>query len=480
MAPQRNSVKSIRVGTCNRNSIPRVGLSVSTVNSHEQSYYRNERAKALGGCQIHNAMVYVRGGKQGYDEWAEHGCKGWEYDSLIPYFEKVEQQVHILHGKQNQFSQALIKSCEEFGIPYNEDYNKAGSEFGISPFQFLIDDQMKRETAFHAYYNQVANLSNISIRTNVQVNRVLLDEDKRCVGVEFFDTEAENQTTKVQVKTNKEVILSAGAIGTPQILMLSGIGPKSQLEKFKIPIISDLPGVGENFQDDLFVTAAFLSKKRVYPQPYGLLGTVIFWPSNMSRNTDENDIDDDTQIPTNIEASLASGEMIGLQLPKNLQQSYWIYPNIQRLNSRGTVKLQSKNIFDHPLIDPNYLDDPRDVARCVKALKLAIKIGSSDAMVDWFDSQLYPPAALSDQQLKQYVLSFADTTYHYAGTAKMGPKSDEMAVAAPETLEVYGVEGLRVVDASIIPTTVSGNTQGAAMMIAEKASAMILNQDYPC
>ena len=411
-------------------------------------------------------MVYVRGGKEGFDEWAAEGCTGWDYDSVVPYFEKVEDQINILHAEKNDFITALIAACEENGIPYNEDYNLSEDQFGISSFQFLIDSNMQRETSFRSYI-QLANPTNLTIRTDVLVNRVLFDSSKKCIGVEFYDMAIKTNVT-YQVKVNNDVILSAGSISTPQILMLSGVGPSDELGALGITVISDLSGVGSNLQDDLFVTAAFMSKQYVDPQPYGLLGAVIFWPSSLSNKSYGDD------VPTDVESSMASGEMIGMDLPSEQKQSYWLYPNIQKLKSRGTVKLQSNSIFDSPLIDPNYLANSDDLYRCIKALQEAIKIGTANAMADWYDSQLYPPPDSTYEQLQEYVLETADTCYHYAGTAKMGPETDTMAVVSPETLEVYGVTGLRVVDASIIPTTVSGNTQGATMMIGEKASDIIL------
>ena len=156
------------------------------------------------------------------------------------------------------------------------------------------------------------------------VNRVLFDSNKKCIGVEFYDMAITTNVT-YQVNVNKDVILSAGSIGTPQILMLSGVGPSAELSALGITVISDLPGVGSNLQDDLYVTAAFMSKQYVDPQPYGLLGAVIFWPSSLSHKKYDED------VPTDVEASMASGQMIGMDLPDEQKQSYWLYPNIQKL-----------------------------------------------------------------------------------------------------------------------------------------------------
>ena len=412
-------------------------------------------------------MVYVRGGKEGFDEWAAEGCIGWDYNSILPYFEKVESEMNVMMAEKNTFIDAMIEACNECCIPYNPNYNTSSDgEFGISSFQFLINNNMQRETSFRSYIQQ-AHVANLTVRTDVLVSQLLFDQNKKCIGVQFYDMTF-GPGVIFEVPVNRDVILSAGSIGTPQILMLSGIGPRTHLESFGIEVVSDLPGVGENLQDDLFVTAAFMSKQPVDPQPYGLLGAVIFWPSSLSCNSKD-------YIDTDIEASMGSGAMIGMNLPPEQQQSYWLWPNIQKLKSRGTVQLQSGSIFDHPLINPNYLANSDDLDRCIRALKLAIKIGSASAMADWYESQLQPPPGSSYEDLVKYVKETASTCDHFAGTAKMGPTYDSMAVVSPETLEVYGVTGLRVVDASIIPTTVSGNTQGATMMIAEKASEIILS-----
>lgn len=424
-------------------------------------------------------MVYVRGGKDGFDKWkTQYGCIGWDYTSILPYFNKVEKTVPILRASEdNSFFKAMVRACKENNIPYNPNYNDPkNGEFGISPFQFLIDSSepssLKRETAYSSYVHLVGIRGNLTIRTDVLVSHLVFNESKKCTGVQFYDMSLGdcNDDVIYEVSIKNDVIISAGSIGTPQILMLSGIGCCDHLSKFGIGVISHLPGVGQNLQDDLFVTAGFLSKQPVNPDPYGLLGMVIFWPSKLSSDTKCH------QPPaTDIEASLGSGAMVGMGLPQNIQQSYWIWPNIQKLKSRGTVKLQSNSIFDHPLVDPNYLAEPSDLRRCVDALKLAIKIGSSGGMKDWYKSQISPPStSTSNEDLVKYIRENAGTCHHFAGTARMGRKTDPMAVVSPETLMVHGVTGLRVIDASIIPETVSGNTQGATMMIGEKGSDIIL------
>ena len=278
-------------------------------------------------------MVYVRGGKEGFDEWAAEGCEGWDYDSIVPYFEEAENKLNILHAAKNNFFDAMVAACKENHIPYNNDYNLSGEEFGISPFQFLIDNKMQRETTYRSYI-QHADLTNLTVRSDVLVSRLLFNESKKCIGVEFYDMLLKFNVV-YRLKVNKGVILSAGVIGTPQILMLSGIGPRQHLEEHGIEVISDLQGVGQNLQDDLFVSAGFKSKKIVDPQPYGLLGAVIFWPSHLCKTLNQD-------VPTDIEASLGSGAMVGMESAPD--KSYWIWPNIQKLGSRGTLKLRSNSM----------------------------------------------------------------------------------------------------------------------------------------
>lgn len=408
------------------------------------------RAKGLGGCALHNAMVYVRGGRLGYDRWAHAlGCPGWSYAEIAPYFAAVEKRLHITTAKADPFVDALVNSAAHHGLAYNADYNARLDEACIAPFQFAIGPDGKRQTSFTAY--DVASLPNITIGSQCTVERILFSGRRAravCVG--------RVGGANLECSARREVILAAGAINTPQLLMLSGIGPTDTLHAHGIPVIQALPGVGQNLQDDLFVTAGFASKQPLPPQPYGLMGTVLFAHSPTNSRL----------LGTDIECSLATGSLAGMGVPPEWQDSYWLFPNIQLLESRGSVVLQSSDPYAAPIINPNYLQTQGDLDRCVAALKLAHALGTDAALAPWLESPLLPGA--NDTDLEAYVRATAGTCYHYAGTCKMGV--DAMAVVAPDSLRVRGTEGLRVIDASIIPQTVSGNTAAATMMIAEKAS----------
>ncbi|HTN90627.1 MAG TPA: GMC family oxidoreductase N-terminal domain-containing protein [Sorangium sp.] len=416
------------------------------------------RAKALGGCSVHNAMVYVRGGRYGFDRWAHEGCAGWDYDNLLPCFERVEGRIHVTQAEMDPFIKDLVVACNNVGIPYNPDYNTSPHQFGVSPFQFLIGRGGRRETTFGSFLGSRVH-ANLHIASGVRFDRVLFDRERRAVAVAVTDLRTERQ---VEVHAGREILASAGAIGSAQLLLLSGVGPEGQLRDLGIPVVSALPGVGENFQDDLFVKAVFLSKKPMPPQPYGLMGAVIFTST------------DPSTLPylTDVECSLASGTMAGLELPADRQQSYLIYPNLQLLRSRGTIKLASTDPAAHPLIDPRYLGASEDVERCIRCVKLARAIGHDSGLADWLAEEILPgPQVRTDAEIEGYARRTANTCHHYAGTCKMGV--DDMAVVTPD-LEVKGTHRLRVIDASVIPTTVSGNTAAATMMIAARGADLVL------
>ncbi|MDC3960009.1 GMC family oxidoreductase [Polyangium jinanense] len=416
------------------------------------------RAKALGGCSVHNAMVYVRGGAYGFDRWAQEGCVGWNYDNILPYFERVEERMHITQAAVDPFIEDLVVACNPMGIPYTPNYNTSPHAFGVSPFQFLISQGGQRETTFSNFLG-TGRHKNLHIASGVRFDRIVFDGERRAVAVAATDLRTQRQ---VEIHASREILIAAGAIGSPHLLLLSGVGPENQLRDLGIPVVSALPGVGENFQDDLFVTAMFLSRKPMPPQPYGLMGAVIFTST------------DPSTLPylTDVECSLASGTMEGLELPPDKRQSYFIYPNLQLLRSRGTIKLASTNPAEHPIIDPRYLNAPEDIQRCIFGVKLARDIGHNRGLADWFAEEILPgPRVQTDAEIEAYIRQTADTCYHYAGTCKMGV--DDMAVVTPN-LEVRGTERLRVVDASIIPTTVSGNTAAATMMIAAKGADLVL------
>lgn len=415
------------------------------------------RAKGLGGCALHNAMVYVRGGRPGFDAWErELGCAGWAYAEVVPYFEAVERRLHVTTAATDPFVQSLALSASRYGLPYRQDYNRTPGGACVAPFQFVIDAQGRRQTSYLGY--RVDACGNVAVAEGCTVERIIVAGSSGRLRARSVVLR-QRDGRQCEITVSREVILAAGAIASPQLLMLSGIGPAAELLDHGIKPLLDAPGVGQNLQDDLYVTTAFSSKRQLPVQPYGLMGVVLF------ANTPGND----PRQGTDVECSLAAGTMAGMGLAPEQQQSYWIFPNIQRLASRGSVGLRSADPFSRPRIDPNYLGCPKDIDRCVAALKLGMNIGADAALAAYRGERLLPAPEVAD--LVEYVRETAGTCYHYAGTCKMGV--DPVAVVSPTNLQVHGVDGLRVIDASVIPQTVSGNTAAAVMMIAERASAFI-------
>lgn len=410
------------------------------------------RGRGLGGCSLHNGMVYVRGGATGFDRWAEEGCTGWDYSSLLPHFQDIEATLNLTHAGSDPLMDDLITACAERNLPLVDDYNDQTNPLGISPFWFTIHKN-RRVTAYSGFVED-RHLPNLSVMTGTLVQGLEMAGPK--VTALHYST---GQGTS-SISAAREVILACGAIGSPQILMLSGIGPSAHLHETGIRAKIDLPGVGANLQDDVLLPTVFLSKRPLPPQPYGLMSHVIF-------GDPEQRPDEETRLQT----FLAPGNMIGSRLPPELQNSWSLYPCLLLPESRGTVRLQSPDPARHPLIDPAFFSAASDRQRSIAALGLMREIGGSSALDSWRLTEAAPgPDVRSDAEILEYLRGSADTCYHYAGTCKMG--IDTMAVVDPQ-LRVYGTDNLRVVDASIIPRTVSGNTAAATMMIAHRAAGMI-------
>lgn len=411
-----------------------------------------KRAKGLGGCSLHNAMVYVRGGEAGFNRWErEESCAGWNFRNLKPHFEAVEKQMGISFGSSNDFLQDLGEACKAFQIPAVQDYNAQPNPYGFAPFQFAIRNG-QRETSYTGFLEN-KDRKNLYVMTGQLASKVTF-AGRKARSVELLNL-SERSISKYNCRN--EIILSAGAIGSPQILMLSGIGPASHLKSNGINSIQHSPGVGENFQDDLYVLADFITKKAFPKHSYPLVPSVIF-----------GDGPQDPQQETLLETSMLTGNQPGLGLPPESQNIFAFYPNLLLLDSRGTVRLNTANPNDHPKIDPNYFSTQRDRQRAIEAVEFALDLGSSLKLKHWIQSPLR--SLKSAAEIWSHIQTTSDTCFHYSGTCKMG--IDDLSVVDPN-LKVYGVEGLRIVDASIIPRTVSGNTAGATMAIAHRAADLI-------
>jgi choline dehydrogenase len=447
--------------------------------------FRYTQAKVIGGGSAINAQIYTRGNAQDYDDWRQMGCTGWGYDDVLPYFRKAEDNDtydNRFHGKGGPLGvsqpiaplpvcEAYFKAAAEVGIPRNPDINGERQD-GVCYYQ-LTQRKARRSSAAMAYIAPNRGRANLTVRTGAQVRRVTIDRG-RATGVELMDG--------TRLMAASEVILSGGAIGTPRLLQLSGIGPADHLAGLGIDVVFDQPGVGANLQDhlDLYCIAELsgpFSYDR-YAKPHwaalaglqylfsrtgavasSLFETGGFWYADPSARSP--DLQFHLGLGTGIEHGVVSMPQGGITL-----NSCYLRPR-----SRGTVRLQSADPAQAPLIDPNYLADPMDREMSIRGLKLTQKILAQPALKDFILAQRLPgPEVQTDADYYDFICQHSKTSHHCAGTCRMGV--DDSAVVDPQ-LRFNGIAGLRVVDNSIMPTVISSNTNAAAIMIGEKAADMI-------
>ncbi len=446
---------------------------------------RFTQARVLGGGSTINAQIYTRGHPLDYDEWRQAGCPGWGYDDVLPYYRKAEDNDtwnNRWHGQGGPLGvsqpaaplpicEAYFAAAGQIGIPFNRDLTSETPE-GVGYYQ-LTQRNVRRASASRAYLGPAGRRPNLSVLTGAQVLRIVVERG-RAVGVELAGQGV--------IRAGREVILSAGAIGSPRLLQLSGIGPADHLRALGIPVVFDQPGVGANFHDhlDLFVIAEcsgphtydryarpmwsalaglqyLLTRKG--PVASSLFETGGFWWADPAARSP--DIQLHLGLGSGIEAGVAAMPQGGVTL-----NSAFLRPR-----SRGTVRLASADPRAAPLIDPNYWADPYDRQISIAGLKLARRIMAQDALKPYVLAERLPgPDVRTDQDYFEYACQHAKTDHHPAGTCRMG--SDPGAVVDP-CLRFNGIEGLRVVDASIMPQVVSSNTNAATIMIAEKAADMI-------
>lgn len=406
------------------------------------------QAKVIGGCALHNAMVYVRGSSSDFDRWGEVAA-GWSWNDVSPYFEKVEQTMKVSIGETDEFINSLFDAASEYGLPFNPNYNTSESQYGYARFQFTINDSPNfiRETTYSTFRPE--QYQNVTVLSQALVTRILF-EGTKAIGVEYVK-DSKQQRAYMQ----KEIILSASGITSPKILMLSGIGDEKELAKFDIPVVAKVPEVGRNLHDDLFVSAGFsIPQNQELPfYSYGLAPAVIFGSTEHSRAV------------VDIISSIGVGTLKGFPGP---ERSFWLWPNIMHLQSKGTVTLRSPNPDDTPLIDPGYLRAPGDLQKCKTALQLGMDIGNKPGLSPWREKQIAPePGA----DLESHIRATAHTTQHYCGTCRMGADKDSVV---DTELRVRGTSGLRVIDSSVFPLPITANTAAATMMIASRGADTIL------
>lgn len=446
------------------------------------------RGRVLGGSSSINGMVYCRGAAADFDDWAQRGSSGWSYADVLPYFRRSETYLPSAdswhgdsgpvqvsrHGATHPFAQAFIEAGQQAGYPYNGDTNGA-QRAGFGPVDVTVG-KGRRSSAATAYLRPARGRRNLTVLTGACVQRVLI-EGGRAVGVAL---QCGRESRRYHA--DREVILSGGAINSPQLLMLSGVGPADHLHGHGIEPVLDLAGVGQNLQDHLAITVKYTSPEPIslfkYINPlHGALALARYMASRSGPLADPG-MQAVAFLPS--EPGLAEPDikfLLLLALYRNHgrelipQHGFGVHINCAKPDSIGELKLASADPSAQPLIDQNYLAEERDLRVMRRGVQIAREVFQQSAFDRYRGVEMDPgPEVRSDAEIDNYIRTQSDADYHSCGTCKMGV--DSMAVVDPE-LRVRGLQGLRVVDASVMPRLVSGNTNMATIMIAEKAADLI-------
>lgn len=455
------------------------------------------RGKVMGGSSSINAMVYVRGNPKDFDEWSEMGNPGWSYQDVLPYFKRMESwqngadryrggkgplKVSEVTNQLHPLCKNFLSAAQEIGINLNRDMNGEKQE-GVGNYQ-ITTHRGQRMSASRAYLWPIKGRTNLTVIKNALASRVLI-KDKKAYGVEYLKS---GKTQQVFAKC--EVILSAGSINSPQLLQLSGVGPKSILEQASVPLIHESPAVGENLQDHLGVSYFYKSKvPTLNDQLRPVLGKIyqglryIFTrggPLSLSVNQSGGFIRtrNDLEKPniqlyfSPVSYSLELPDKRAMMSPDPFSAMLLGISNCSP-RSRGSVRLRSSDPLKSPIIKPNYLSHKDDVTDLLEGVKVIRRLAQTNSFSDVIGEEFRPgPDCQSDEQMIQHIKETVWTVFHPSSTCRMGPDPTKNVVDS--RLKVYGIESLRVADASIFPKLVCGNINAATIMVGEKASDLIL------
>ena len=452
------------------------------------------QGRVLGGSSSINGLVYNRGQREDYDEWSALGNRGWSYAEVLPYFKRSERRAtgdDSYRGREgllpvsdidwhHPVNEAFIAGAEELGLPRNPDYNGA-SQAGVGYFQRTIDQGWRMSTS-RTFLRPALGRPNLDIRTHAMATRIVV-EGTRAVGVDYVRGSA--LTDRRQVRARREVIVCAGALNTPRLLQLSGIGDGEFLQQTGVRVTRHLPGVGQNLSDHFSVRLVARAKNvrtmNEMARGLGLVGQVARWltgkPSILALSPSL------VHFFWQSRAGLTRPDLQGVFSPASYREGYVgmldTYPGMtcgvwqHRPDSRGTVMLRSADPFDAPLVQPNYLSADGDRQTLVNGVRLARRLLQTSALSPYVQTESMPGLDKnSDDELLAFIRQYGVSSYHLNGTARMGAAEDAGAVV-DDQLRVHGLQGLRIADSSVMPTIPSANICAATMMIAEKASDLI-------
>lgn len=451
------------------------------------------RGKVLGGTSCLNAMVYIRGHRSNYDEWRDLGCEGWGYDDVLPYFRKSEDFLgppSEFHGQNGPLtvtpldsappaSEAFIEAAARVcNVAISEDFNGA-EQTGIGRFHHTVRDGARCSTAF-SFLQPAIGRRELDILSDTLVSSIIV-EAGRAVGVRVLRDGREEE-----IRAEREVLLCGGSIGSPQLLMLSGVGPADHLREIGIDVVHDLPGVGDNLQDHLLTVVGHEALDE--SARHLSMGNLALWALRYlmtGRGPLQNPpVDVGGFVPTDAGLDRPNLQFHfvpwGLDAPNTdeardppVGRHFSILPSLIYPKSRGSIRLRSTDVRDAPRIDPRYFSEPDDLQLLLDGVKLSREIANAAPLSGFAGKEWSPGAEVNtDDELRAQIRSRVNTIFHPVGTCKMG--NDDQAVVDPD-LRVRGIAGLRVVDGAIMPTIVGGNTNAPIIMIAERAAERILS-----